>query len=315
MAISRRTVFKSGAIVLAAGLIGAGVSGRWGRTIPIKIAGGQQDGVYLQFAKLLADAINTAGLGLNCTPVETEGSVENIRLIGKADAQIGIAMTDVAVAALKGQDPFESAVPIMAIGRVYQNYLQLVVRDNAPLHEVADLRGKKVSLGPDGSGTAMFGRRLFGAIKLDVDKQYLPLRDATTALENGSIDAILWMGGIPTQALAELHNRVKIRLLPTKELLPELRNWYGTVYQQAIIPSGSYGEAAMPTIGVANLLVCASTLANGIAARVARVLLDRPASLVPPDALGMQFLDHCSLIDTDIPMHPGAASVYRREHG
>jgi len=315
MTISRRTVVKSGAIVLAAGLIGAGAPGRWSRTIPITIAGGQQDGVYLQFAELLADAINTAGLGLNCTSVQTEGSVENIQLIGKGDAHIGIAMADVAVAAREGQDLFESAaVPIMAIGRVCQNYLQLVVREDAQLYEVTDLRGKKVSIGPEGSGTAMFGRRLTDAIQ-DVDKQYLSLSDATTALENGRIDALLWMGGVPTPALAELHGRVGIRLLPTEELLRQLRCRYSAVYREATIPSGSYGTGGMPTIGVANLLVCASTLANGIAADVAHVLFERAAYLVPPEALGTQFLNRCSLIGTDVPMHPGAAAAYRHEHG
>jgi TRAP transporter TAXI family solute receptor len=161
----------------------------------------------------------------------------------------------------------------------------------------------------------MFGRRLFDAIKLDVNKQDLLLGDATTALQNRHIDALLWMGGVPTRALAELHSQVGIRLLPTENQLQRLRYWYGPVYRQAKIPSGNYG-GGIPTIGVDNLLVCASTLANGIAAAVTRVLIKRPADLVPPEALGMQFLDNCSLIGTfDVPMHPGAVSAYQREHG
>jgi TRAP transporter TAXI family solute receptor len=315
MAISRRTVFKAGAIVLATGLIGTSVTGRQDRTILIKIAGDRPDGVYPQFAELLATAINTAERGLNCQPVATDDSVDSIQLVGKGDAHIGIAMADVAVAALNGQDLFNSTpVPVKAIGRVYQSYLQLVVRHDAQLYEVADLRGKKVSLGPEGSGTAMFGRRLFNAIKLDIDEQYLSLRDATAALENGPIDALLWMGGVPTRELAELHSRAGIRLLRIEEL-PSNLDRYGVVYQKVTIPSGSYGEGGMPTIGVANLLVCASTLTYAIAARVARVLIKRSGDLVPPEALGTQS-DDCSLIDTfGVPMHPGAASVYQGEHG
>jgi uncharacterized protein len=291
------------------------VAGHLDHIVPIKIAGGQADGVYLQFAKLLATEINAAERGLSSTAVETDGSVENLRMIDKGDAHIGIAMADATVAAIKGQDPFVSALPIMAIGRVYQNYLQLVVRESAQLHEVTDLRGKIVSLGPEGSGTAMFGRRLFDAIKLDVNKQHPSLQDATADLEKGLIDALLWMGGVPTRALAELDRRIGIRLLPIWELPPNLRDLYGDVYLRETIPPGSYG-AETPTIGVANLLVCASTLADRIAAAVARVLIERAANLVPSEALGTQFLDNCSLIGTfGVPKHPGAAAAYRREHG
>lgn len=318
MTISRRAVFKAGAIMLATGLIGtSAVTGYRGRTILIKIAGGEPDGLYLKFSDRLADAINTAERGLSCIPEVTEGSVANIRLIGKGDAHIGIAMADTTLAALAGQGPFESTpVPVRAIGRLYQNYLQLVVREDAPLYAVADLAGKKVSLGSKESTTTMFGMRIFDAAKMEIDKQYLPLGEATIALENKDIDAMLWLGGVPTPALAELHDRVGIRLLPTAELLPILRHRYGAVYQQTAIPFGSYGKAEMETIGAASLLVCARTLADGIAAAVARVLIERAASLAPPEALGTQFLEGRSCIGTfGVPMHPGAASAYQHQHG
>jgi uncharacterized protein len=318
MAISRRAVFKTGGIALATGLIGTGdATGRRDRAIPIKIAGGPEGGVYLKFTELLAAAINAAGLGLTCDFEVTEGSVENILLISTGDAHIGLAKADGARDALAGRDPFKSTLPIRALGRVYQDYLQIVVRTGAPLHEMADLNGRKVWLGPPGSGTAMFGKRLLDATGLRVYPQSQLLKDATTLLEKGEIDAMLWMGGVPAPAFAELHDRVGITLLPpAAELLPILRSRYGTVYRQATIPSRSYGTAGMLTVGVANLLVCASTLPDGIAASVTRVLIERAADLVPPEALGTQFLDSRSLISTlGTPMHPGAAAAYRREHG
>jgi uncharacterized protein len=199
---------------------------------------------------------------------------------------------------------------------VYQDYLHIVVRKDAPLQMVDDLDGRKVWLGPPGSGTAMFGKRLLKATRLRVYPQSQPLKDATIALEKREIDAILWMGGVPTPAIAELRGRTGIRLLPTADLLLKLRPRYGTVYRHATIPSGSYGGAKITTVGVANLLVCASTLADGIAASVARILIERAAELVPPEALSTQFLDSRSLIGTlGVPMHPGAATAYRHEHG
>lgn len=317
MTSSRRAVFKTGATVLATGLIGTiAVAGYRGRTIQIKIAGGEPDGLYLKVSERLAASINTAERGLICTSEATEGSVANIRLICEGAAHIGIATADTALAALADQGPFKSSpMPVKAIGQLYQNYLQLVVREDAPLYAVADLAGKKVSLGPK-EGTAMFGMRILDTAKLKVVKRYLPLAEATTALENKEIDAMLWLGGVPTPALVELHNRVGIRLLPTAELLPLLRHLYGTVYRPTAIPFGSYGKAKMATIGVASLLLCASALTDGIVAAVTRVLIERAAGLVPTEALGPQFLEGRYCTDTfDIPKHPGAATAYQREHG
>jgi len=207
-------------------------------------------------------------------------------------------------------------VSLRAIGRVYQDYLQIVVRKDAPLHAVADLDGRKVWLGTPESGTAMFSRRLIEVTGLRIDPRSQPLSEATIALEKGKIDAMLCLVGVPTPALADLHGRVGITLLPAAELLSVLRSRYGTVYWRATIPSGSYGTAGIATVGVANLLVCADTLADEIAAAVTRVLIDRAAQLVPPEALGRQFLDSRSLISTlGVPMHPGAARVYRHQHG
>lgn len=326
MTISRRAVFMAGAGVLATGLISADdVTGWGGNALPIKIAGGQQGGAYLEFAMLLAVAINAAERRLNCTTQETDGSVQNILLIGRGDAHIGITQADAALAAFEGQAPFEAAIPLRAIGRVYQNYLQLVVHRDSRLEAVTDLAGKKVWVGPKGSGTAMFSNRLLDVAELRVDRRSQQLQEATAALEKSyydkshsdtsGIDAMLWLGGVPTPALAELHGRIGINLLPTAKWLPKLRSRYGTVYRPATIPPGSYGKPGTETIGVANLLVCADTLADDIAAAVARVLIDRAAQLVLPQTLGAQFLDSGTLIGTlGVPMHPGAANVYRHQH-
>lgn len=317
MTMSRRTLIKAGAGAVAAGWVGGdGVPDSQSHAVPITIAGGQSGGFYLEFARLLATTLNTADRRLNCTPLETNGSVENIELIRAGGADIGIAQADSVQAAVAGESPFESAMSVLALGRVYQDYLQLVVLEDARLFTLRDLVGKTFSLGPEGSGTTMFGKRLIGTNGLRVNQRLMKLGDATAALENGKIDALLWLGGVPTPALARLHKRHRIRLLPTAQLLDSLRRRYGTVYRQAIVPFGAYRSASTATVGEANLLVCAETLADDIAATMARVLIKRASDLVPPDAVGAQFLDSRTLIGTlGVTLHPGAADAYRQHHG
>jgi uncharacterized protein len=282
---------------------------------PLALAAGEPGGFYVEFGELLASALGAAGLP--AAVVNTGGSVDNIERLREGTAALGLVLTDIALAARNGGEPFGAPVPLPAIGRVYENYMQLVVRAEDPAASAADLAGRPVSLGAVGSGAAVFGDRLLAAAGIAADVTRRPLREAVAALESGSADALLWSGGVPTPALAELAARRPVRLLPLAEHLPQLRSRHGDVYGAVTVPADAYGPAApVPTVGVANLLVCTPALPADTAAVVASTLVAAAPDLVPESALGTQYLDQRSLIGTgEIPLHSGAAAAYRALHG
>ena len=62
--------------------------------------------------------------------------------------------------------------------------------------------------------------------------------------------------------------------------------------------------------------MCRPDLSDEYASAVVRLLVAKAAQLVPDQALGTQYLDVRSLIDTGkVPLPPGAATEYRRLHG
>ncbi len=307
--LSRRALLRG---LIAAPLVAGCGSGT---EDPLVLAAGEPGGFYVEFGELLAAALR--GAGLPVTVVGTGGSVQNIEQLRDGAAALGLALTDIALAAHNGQEPFDAPVPLQAIGRVYENYMQLVVRAEDPATSTADLAGRPVSLGAVGSGAAVFGDRMLAAAGIAAEETRRPLRDAVAALESGRTDALLWSGGVPTPALAELAARRPVRLLPLAEHLPQLRARHGTVYGPVTLPAGAYGPAGpVPTVGVANLLVCSPDLPADTAAAVARTLVAAAPALVPESALGTQYLDQRSLIGTgDVPLHPGAAAAYRDLHG
>jgi TRAP transporter TAXI family solute receptor len=309
--LSRRTLLRAAA--LAAAPLAAGCTS--GTANPIVLAAGEPGGFYVEFAELLAAALQRGGMP--ATVAGTGGSVDNLEMVRDGRAALGLALSDMAVAARRGEAPFAAAVPLLAIGRVYENYMQLVVRAEDPATSAADLAGQPVSLGAVGSGAAVFGDRLLAAVGIGADVTHRPLRDAVLALEDGRADALLWSGGVPTPALAELAARRPIRLLPLAEHLPELRARHGGVYGPVTVPADAYGIAVpVPTVGVANLLVCRPDLPAPTADAVARTLVAAAPELVPRSAVGTQYLDQRSLIGTgDVPLHPGAAATYRELHG
>lgn len=283
------------------------------------IAAGERGGLYLAFAELLATEISAAAPALRARAVSTEGSVANAGLLSAGQAQLALMLADTAQAANGGQAPFNTAQQLAAIGRVYENYLQLVVRADGPIRSLQDLAGKAISLGAAGSGAALVGDRVLAVAALSPAPriEHRQLGQAVAGLERGELDALLWSGGVPTPSLAELNARVSIRLIALDATLPGLRQTYGPVYDLIQIPPGAYrAPQEIPTIGVANLLVCHPDLPSDAVDAITAVLVDRSDHLVPQQALGAQFLDIRALIATaGIPLHPGAASAYRRLHG
>ena len=343
-AVSRRSVLGAGlGGALALGLSGCAGGGYAGPVRTLAIAAGEPGGFYIEFAELLAAEIEAEEPKLRAVPVSTGGSQDNLRMLAEGRADLALALADAA------QSTAGLRSPLLAIGRVYENYLQLVVPAESRITELADLAGRTASLGAQGSGAELTGDRLLvaaglvtagppaatgphatgqgatgpGATDLEpgpaapVRVQHRQLADAVAALAEGQIDALLWSGGVPTPALAALAARRPIRLLPLERVIQALRAAYGPVYEPTPLPADAYGPAGpVTTIGVANLLVCHPGADPSLTATVARVLVTGAARLVPQQALGTQFLDPRSLIVTaGIPLHPGAVAAYRRLHG
>ncbi|WP_235065533.1 TAXI family TRAP transporter solute-binding subunit [Mycolicibacterium iranicum] len=275
----------------------------------VRLAAGEQGGFFWEFSGLLAAAADRSGVS-RLTPLQTGGSVENLEMLRSGDADLAMSLADIIPAA---------ADDLTAIGRVYENYFQIAVRDDSPIVSVEQLAGRAVSVGAPGSGATMLSERVLATVELSgteaLRRVERPMRGAATELAEGLIDAAMWAGGLPTPAFADLP--VGIRLLDLSTVVDALRSRYGTAYEAVSVPAGVYGpHPGVTTVGVANLLLARRDVADPVVAGIVDLLLDDPASLVPAQAIGSQFLDAQSLIQTgSVQLHPGATSEYRRRHG
>ena len=134
--IRRRTFLRGACALLLASAAGCG----FGAQPPtVRLGAGERGGLYYAFANLLADA---GGEDVRVEPRTTAGSRENLDLIARGEVDAALVLAD----SVRPDDD------VLAIGRVYENYLQLVVRADSPITTVADLRGRRVNLGAAGSG-------------------------------------------------------------------------------------------------------------------------------------------------------------------
>jgi TRAP transporter TAXI family solute receptor len=299
--VKRRTFLAAAALGLT------GCSGRGPAVDRLTIAAGEAGGFYLEFAQLLAGQLVATGVARETNVKSTGGSADNLRLLDKGETDLALSLADAVTAGPR----------VRAIGRVYENYLQCVVRADSSYKSLKDLTGARISAGAAGSGAALTASRLLATAEVGATTSHLPLAQAADALANRTIDAMFWSGGVPTATLDKLSKQTPIRLLPLDGPLSALRRTYGAVYQDVRVPTGVYGATSpVSVIGIPNLLLCGPELPADVASGVAKTLARQAVHLVPPSAVGAQYLNLQSLVVTaPIPLHAGASDEYRRLYG
>ena len=119
----------------------------------LSIATGNTTGVYYVLGGGLARLIGDGLPGYSATAEVTGASVENIQRVVKGDSEIAFTLADTAADAAGGKGAFDGPQPIRALARIYTNYTHVLVRTDAGISSIEDMKGKSVSTGSANSGT------------------------------------------------------------------------------------------------------------------------------------------------------------------
>jgi TRAP transporter TAXI family solute receptor len=281
----------------------------------VVIATGGTKGVYFQYAQSLVRASH-GRLG-QVRLLDTSGSVHNVGLLAQGQATFAICAADAAMDGYAGRGPFGEPVPLRAVARLYDDYIHLVVPAPSAVHSLGDLRGLRVSMGPEGSGTAVIADRLFGVAGLDphrdIDRRVLGINDSVAALQAGTIDAFFWSGGLFTGGITELGNSMAVRLVSLGEAATALRTRYGGVYRTGTIPAGTYRgvDSTVTTVAVPNLLVTRDSTSAATVQRVLDALFASAAQVARDIPAAVQLDPRSAAFTGRLPLHPTATSYYR----
>jgi TRAP transporter TAXI family solute receptor len=287
-----------------------------GRTLNI-VTGGT-GGVYIIYGAGLADML-TKKMKVAANAQVTPASVDNMKLIRDGKADLAFVLSDTSFDAINGKGRFappEAKVDAKAIAVMYSNYMHIVAKASAGINTVADLKGKRVSIGAAGSGTETKGIRILEAYGLnattDIQPQRLNAQDSADALRDGKIDAFFFDGGLPTSAVTDIANSTAIKLIDQSDAIAKMNAKYGNFYFAAKIPKGTYkNDVDVITAGVANLLVVPSSFDAAFVKAILTAMFDNQADLVlvHPEAKNLK-LDTATQ-GSSIDFHPGAIDFYK----
>ena len=151
----------------------------------------------------------------------------------------------------------------------------------------------------------------------DVTRQALGVSESVGALKDGKIHAFFWMGGVPTPALLDLaHTQgLTMRLVATAEVAAKMRSVHGDVYVTGAVPAGIYRgvDAAVPVVGVMNLLVVNASMDEQLAYDITRTLHEHQPELAAIHPEARRLTLESAVKDSPAPFHPGAIRYYREK--
>lgn len=281
----------------------------------LNVVTGGTGGVYIVYGAGLADVLSKK-LKVAASAQQTTASVDNMKFIGQGKADLAFALADTAYDAIKGNAPFTEKVDAQTLAVMYGNYTHIVVKDGSGINGVADLKGKRVSVGAAGSGTETIANRVFEAFGMDpskdISRERLTAGDSANGLRDGKLDAFFFSGGLPTSAILDLSNSVKIRLLSDNDAIKKMSDKYGPFYVPVKIPAGTYKDVPETTVsGVQNLLVVNAKFDPALAKAILQTMFDNKADLEAIHSAAKELTLATASVGSPLPFHPGAIDFYK----
>jgi TRAP transporter TAXI family solute receptor len=202
-------------------------------------------GAFYTVGSAICDAVREQqdGPAWRVTAESTGGSMENIRLLSQGRIQFALSNSAITYFAVRGEAGWESAHDTRGVMTLFPNVAQFVVLADSPIQTIADLRGKRVYLGPEGAGFEFFVEPILEAHGLsisDFEPRYGSQQAAVDLLGDRAVDAAMIGGGVPNPALAQIAQANPVRLVPfDTEARRHLVERYG-FFETATIPGGTY---------------------------------------------------------------------------
>ena len=274
-------------------------------------------GAFYPIGQSISNLVNEhAGGDITMVPVVTGGSVQNPRLIGDGEVEIAITNNNLAALAVKGAGPYKSgAIDIKAVAALHPSVLHMVVMDDSDIQTFADIKGKRVAIGPAGGGTLGFMNFLLPLHDMtmdDITPSFLSYSDGFSQLTDGNIDAAFALSGYPAGAVMQASAGQKLRFIKFEADKLQAALDDNSAYVSVDIPAEVYGTDNMATvIGVDNMLIVPSTADADVVERVVAAMFDNLDEFKAENANAKQ-IDPAKSMSLSIPLHEGAAKYFNQ---
>jgi TRAP transporter TAXI family solute receptor len=286
----------------------------------INILTGGTAGIYyplgVALSKIYADKIPNSKPSVQ----STKASVENLNLLESGRGEIAFTLGDSLSDAWKGvaDAGFKSPLKkLRGIAAIYPNYIQIVASASSGIKTLADLKGKRISVGAPKSGTELNARAVLRAAGLtykDFAKvEYLAFGESVDLMKNRQLDLTLQSAGLGVASIKDLSNSIDIVIVPVPaDVVAKIGD---PAYVPTTIPANTYkGQTAdVPGVAVGNFLVTQSGVSADLVYRMTKTMYDNLDTLYAAHSAAKAIKLENALKGMPVPLHPGAEKFYREK--
>lgn len=294
----------------------------WAGTTFMTIGTGSPGGVYYPLGGGMSVVIQKTVDGVRCAAESTGASVENSRLVGLGDTDMGMVMGSVGYKAVQGKDPFRKSYPLVALFQMYPAPEHIVTTKDADISSLADLKGKKVSIDVPGSGCSTMAKVILQEsgydLENDLEIAHLSQSESVQALKDGIIDACFFNFAYPASAVMDLAATRDIALVPVSEKLADKIVSKYPYYLKTSIPGGTYDGVSedVMCIGDSNVMVANKDMSEDIAYKVTKAIFENvnegKHALVNIHPIAKQLTPH-NAVNSPLKLHPGALRYFKEQ--
>jgi TRAP transporter TAXI family solute receptor len=283
----------------------------------INILTGGTSGVYYPLGVALSQIYTDNIEGARPSVQATKASVENLNLLQEGRGEIAFTLGDSLALAIEGnteagfQGPLDK---LRTVAAIYPNFVQIVASQESGINTLADLAGKRVSVGAPASGTELNARAILEAAGMSYEDlgqvQYLPFAESVELMKNRQLDATLQSAGLGVASIRDLATSVPITVV---EVPADVVAKAGAPYETATIPAGTYEgqEADVQTAAVQNYLVTHSDVPEELVYEMTKATFENLDDLVAAHAAASDISLENAAKNPPAPLHPGAERYFR----
>ncbi|MFC5497637.1 TAXI family TRAP transporter solute-binding subunit [Caenimonas terrae] len=284
----------------------------------ISILTGGTSGVYYPLGVALSQIYTKAIPDAKSSVQATKASAENLNLLQSGRGEIAFTLGDALSDAWKGNEDAGFKTPLKklrGVAGIYSNYIQIVASADSGIKTLADLRGKRVSVGAPKSGTEINARAILKGAGLsykDLGKvEYLPFGESVELMKNRQIDATLISAGLGVSAIRDLATSVKMVVVPIPaDVVAKVND---PAYIAGVIPANTYDgqTAAVATVAIENFLVTHQGVSTDTVYKMTKSLYENLDQMVAAHAAAKAIKREEGPKHMPLPLHPGAEKYYR----
>ena len=288
---------------------------------PVKVpeltfATGGSAGTYFAYGTVLAEYVSNNSDVVKIKAITGNGSQANVEDLDGGDVQLAFCQSDVMSYAYSGTNLFKNKIDsFSAVAALYLEQVQIVTC-NPDIKTVADLKGKAVSVGVQGSGVyfnALDVLTAYGMTLNDIDPKYQNFGDSTESLKDNKIDAAFVVAGAPTNSIVDLSTAKKAYIVTIDDEHVQKLIQMSPYYSKSVISKDVYNLSEdAQTVAIAAMVLVRNDVSEDVVYSIVKTIFEGKDKIQHGKAADLDLGFATSV--TAVPFHKGAAKYYAEKN-